>query len=262
MPSIHSSSDHLLPHINSKPYQILAAIYDRVMRHVEYDQWARYIKKIILNLGPEKVNLLDIGCGTGEFIRELSHLGISAEGCDPSYSMLEIARQKNPDVNFWQDQLPRLLHVTPGRFTVMTCLYDTVNYLPSLAALEASLNRIYQLLPGDGLFIFDTVSEIFCQYHFNNINEQETFDKQYAYIRNSYFDSEHHQQINVFTIYTPDGIFEERHIQTISPFKKIKSLIKNRTAFELAGVYEDFTFSEASEKSNRGHFVLLKPGEP
>ena len=30
----------------SKPYQALGLIYDRIMQHVEYDGWARYIKRI------------------------------------------------------------------------------------------------------------------------------------------------------------------------------------------------------------------------
>ena len=242
----------------SKPYQALGLIYDRIMQHVEYDGWARYIKRIIETYGQFSNKILDVGCGTGQIISEMQKLRIYADGCDPSATMLKIARDKNPDKSFWIDRLPQLSKVPKSKYQVIICLYDTINYLPSLTVIGEALNRIYSLLPAGGLFIFDMVSALFCQNYFHQTNDSEIIDEKYSYQRSTFFNVETKQQINDFYIYTPSAVFEERHIQTIFSFKKIKSLIEKETYFKLIAIYDDFTFCEAAEDSDRAHFILKR----
>ncbi|MBN2367351.1 MAG: methyltransferase domain-containing protein [Calditrichaeota bacterium] len=242
----------------SIPYQVLASIYNQVMRHVNYHHWAGYIQNIIGKNLNEPVKMLDIGCGTGELIHQVGKFGYKADGCDPSEAMLAVARLKNPHRKFWTDRLPELGNTPSGKYNVMTSLYDTVNYLTSLDDIDKALDRIYRILPANSLFIFDLVSQTFCKLYFDNVRDEEVLDGQYAYKRNSYFVQESSEQINEFAIYTPDGIFEERHIQKIYGFEEIEKLIRQKTDFEIVGIYEDFTFYEADPKSNRAHFVLRK----
>jgi SAM-dependent methyltransferase len=240
------------------PYQALATIYNDVMNHVNYENWAEYIKSIIHISTENSGKLLDIGCGTGELIFELQQLDIKADGCDPSDAMLEIAKSRNPSSAFWTDRLPELDHSPPQQYQVITCLYDTINYLSSLHFLEMALQRIFYLLPPGGLFIFDVVSGKLCQKHFHKVREQEVINQDYAYIRKSYYKQDTDQQINDFSIYTPHGIFKERHIQQIFPFREIRNLIVETNRYDLIGIYQDFTFLPASEESNRANFVLKK----
>lgn len=244
--------------IQTVPYQKVSSIYDEIMQHVEYDHWARYIEKIIESHLKLPVRLLDVGCGTGQFIYEIKKLGFAANGCDPSMAMLKMARKKNPGTYFWIDRLPELKLVRPAAFAVITCLYDTINYLPSLPIILDALKRVYSLLPTGGLFIFDVVSDNLCQNCFRDDIENEVIDSKYAYQRRSFFNAESHQQITEFTVYTSRGIFEERHIQYIYSFADIAHLIRNKTAFDLRAVYQDFTFFEVNEGSERAHFVLKK----
>ncbi len=243
----------------SIPYQTLAEIYNQVMRHVDYKEWARYISSIIQQNMGQEVRILDIGCGTGELIHKLKKTGYSADGCDPSVSMLNMARTRNPDLNFWIDRLPELTNTPAGRYNVMISLYDTVNYLDSLEKIEQALDRIYQLLPPNSLFIFDLVSRKFCELYFDNVRDEEVLNRDFAYERHSYFIKATSEQINEFVIYTPDGIFEEVHVQKIFRFQDIESLIREKTTFETIGIFEDFTFFRAEQNSNRAHFVLRKP---
>ncbi len=241
------------------PYEALAVIYDELMQQVNYRHWARYIFKLIKRHSPySRITLLDVGCGTGRFIYELGMLGIAVEGCDPSPAMLKIARRRNPKTRLWIDKLPELKEAKPGQYSVITCLYDTLNYLPSLDLVNRTLRRVYSLLPPAGLFIFDVVSEMFCQHYYHHINEQEVISSDYAYSRYAHYDARKHQQINEFSIYTPEGVFEERHVQTIYPYKELRSLITRSTKFRIIGVYQDFTYLKAEEDSNRAHFVLQK----
>jgi SAM-dependent methyltransferase len=247
-----------LPTVKSAPYVTLATIYDLVMKHVNYDQWASYIEKIIRKHFRLNPLILDVGCGTGEFIRKISKLNFNADGCDPSYAMVEIAAKKNKKSLFWLDNLPELSKTEPYKYQVLTCLYDTINYLSTMEFIIKALQRVYEILPPDGLFIFDVVSENLCQRYFHLTDEKETIEEKYAYLRKSFYDKKNHQQINEFLIYTPEGIFEERHVQHIYSFQEIRKKIVETTSFHIAGIYDDFTYTPAQETSNRAHFVLKK----
>ncbi|GAB4365967.1 MAG: class I SAM-dependent methyltransferase [Calditrichia bacterium] len=236
----------------------MAQIYDHIMRHVEYDRWARYVSRIIRNFLEIQLRLLDVGCGTGKLIRELAKIGIQADGCDPCEQMLEIAKKSHPDSHFWKDRLPALERVAPQQYSMITCLYDTINYLPSLQEVEETLQRMNQVLPPKGLFVFDAVSAELCQYYFHQASEKEVLSKDYAYSRHSYFDRNSSLQINEFIIYTPRGVFEEKHVQKIFAFSDIRSVILAEDSFELLGVFDGFTFCDATEDSNRAHFILKK----
>jgi ubiquinone/menaquinone biosynthesis C-methylase UbiE len=242
----------------SIPYQQLAMIYNHVMRHVNYSHWARYITAVIQKQGTSGEKILDIGCGTGEFIFEIGKLGFPGDGCDPSPSMLQIAQQKNPSRKFWLDGLPDLVHTSLQQYPVITCLYDTMNYLESASDWLQALLRVYELLPPEGLFIFDVVSEEFCRLYFHQVDEKEIINPSCAYVRESYYHKAKAEQVNQFTIYTPEGIFEEKHIQKIFPFSQIEKIITQNTPFEMIDMYEDFTFFTAGKNSNRAHFILKK----
>ena len=76
------------------PYQGLAPIYDYVMRHVDYDEWAAFIRDVFTRYAPETKHLIDLACGTGNVSSELSLLGFSITGADLSESMVRIAQEK------------------------------------------------------------------------------------------------------------------------------------------------------------------------
>ena len=243
----------------SDPYVALAPIYEHVMRHVNYRQWAHYIDNVIKKLDIKPNKVLDIGCGTGNFIHEMSLLGYQTEGCDPSGEMLQIARTNNPGTFFRKDELPRLSQIAENSFQLVTCMYDTMNYLTSLNTFAEALNRIYQLLQPGGYFIFDVVSEKFCQMYFHHALEEEVVNENYAYSRKSFFKKVTSQQYNHFTIYTPQGIFEEEHVQKIYPYARIKNMINLKTPFHFEVAYEDYSFYNAEKNSDRIHFILKRP---
>ena len=69
------------------------------------NDWALYLeitfiplyKKVISKLNPApQDHILDIGCGSGLFLRMAGTKGATATGIDVSPELLEIARQRNP----------------------------------------------------------------------------------------------------------------------------------------------------------------------
>jgi SAM-dependent methyltransferase len=209
----------------SEPYKALAPIYNHIMRHVNYSSWAIYLSSIIKKINFETDLILDMGCGSGQLIREMVKLGYHLEGCDPSPEMLEIAQKDNPGIKFWTDSLPELSNTKSSDYHLITCLYDTMNYLQDLGEFQKALQGISGLLCPEGYLIFDVVSEQFCKLYFDNADEEEVIDDNYAYSRHSYYMEKTSQQINKFLIYSPFGIVEEIHVQKIYPFRILKRLI-------------------------------------
>ncbi|MDR2904381.1 MAG: methyltransferase domain-containing protein [Helicobacteraceae bacterium] len=104
-----------------------------------------YIKEL-QNSGAK--NVLDIGCGSGEFLLILNELGISAIGADLSAKMVEIARVKG--VNAICIDLEDI----QDNFDALTAVFDVVNYIAPknlVNFFKAAKNRLNK----NGVFIFD-----------------------------------------------------------------------------------------------------------
>jgi len=240
-------------------YTKIAEVYDRMMLHVNYPRWAAYIEAMLRRADFDSESaLLDIGCGTGRFLRQIYKFGFNGDGCDPSPEMLEIARKRLPQAQFYPCGFPELAQIPEEKYSIITSLYDTINYLPDTDALEQSLNCVYQKLKPPGIFIFDAVTRLNCQHYFKNYSDKEQFDEKTAYFRESYYDGKEHVQYNWIRIHTENGKFEEMHRQYIFSFREIKKVIQQKTKFELAHCYDDFTFHKANRRSGRIHFVLRK----
>lgn len=59
----------------------------------------KYLNKF-LKLLPNNANLLDIGCGPGQFAQYIKSKGYNIEGIDLSDEILRIAKEKIPDLEF------------------------------------------------------------------------------------------------------------------------------------------------------------------
>lgn len=240
------------------PYSALAAIYDHVMDHVNYRQWAHYVHRLAETFGVrQKDSLLDIACGTGKFLKEMQRLGYSGSGCDASPHMLEIAKKNVKDARFFVDQFPELSQCS-GNHHLVTCLYDSINYLLEQEEVQQALSRTNEILAVGGLFIFDVVSDAHCRQYFQNFADNEVINDRYAYQRESYYDRSKRIQENYLKIFTPEGIFEEYHHQRIYELQAIKNMIGDIAEFRLINCYEDFTSDPATRSSGRIHFVLKK----
>ena len=114
---------------------------------------------IIAELRRYRINhglIIDLGCGSGVWARELRNAGYQCLGIDISRAMLALARARVPEAEFrcasiFKARLPRCEAVT----SVGECLnylFDSANQLSALAQL---FQRVHRALSPGGLFIFD-----------------------------------------------------------------------------------------------------------
>ncbi|PNY81573.1 class I SAM-dependent DNA methyltransferase [Deinococcus koreensis] len=138
-----------------EPFTALAAVYDAIMADVEYDHWADFVLTYARDGGlePLAASALDLACGTGGFTRELLEAGLTVTGLDGSAQMLVEARRRVPGVDFVQGDLRSF--ELPGRFDLITCVFDSLNNLLSAEELGRALGQCRAHLSSGGLLAFD-----------------------------------------------------------------------------------------------------------
>lgn len=96
---------------------------------------------------------LDLCCGCGSLLELLRQHGCAAVGVDRSPAMLAEARRRVPGARLVRADMRRLR--LRERFDVITCLFDSLNYLADPDELIDVLRRVRAHLADDGVFIFD-----------------------------------------------------------------------------------------------------------
>lgn len=244
-----------------EPYEGLAAIYDYVMRHVDYEGWATYIRRVFHRFEARPEQVVDLACGTGTLTIELHALGYHLSGVDSSAAMVEVARGKagrDGEIDFRTGDL-RSLEEVGGPFDAAVCLYDSFNYLLTPADVDAALLAVCRVLDPSSLFIFDVCTERNSLDHFRDVHDAEE-GPGFVYTRHSYYDRKRHLQFNSFDICLGEegDHVRETHSQRIYPHRDLLAHIE-ASPFELLGAYDGFTFDRGSDDSDRVHFVLRSP---
>ena len=249
--------------VKQAPYESLAEIYDFVMRHVDYDNWAAYIHATLQRFGCRPRNLVDLACGTGNITMELHNLDYQVTGVDRSASMIRVAGEKaarlDRDIAFVQQDLRYLAELGP--FDAAVCLYDSFNYLLTPADMRQALEAIHRILRPGSLFVFDVCTEQNSLRYFRDVRDTDK-GPGFAYERHSYYDKDRKLQYNHFQICfdTRKMRLEETHTQRIYPMKEIVARIE-ASSFELLAAFDDFTFKKGTPRSDRIHFVLQRPAD-
>lgn len=140
------------------------AVYKEFARFYTQTSWTEYSQRmaerfpaLLERLDAHPHTLLDIACGEGTFAVAMAQAGFAVTGVDLSAEMLRFARQRAERERAavtWVREDMRTLSFTP-QFDVVTCWYDSLNYMLTLADLEAVFAGAARALRPGGLFIFD-----------------------------------------------------------------------------------------------------------
>ena len=135
-----------------------AEIYDALYDDRYYTQEADLIDNISKTHFSSKVNILDLGCGTGKHSIELSKRGHSVTGVDISPDMLAIAqlnleKESKVKCNFLLGDI-RLIKIGK-KFDIVILMFHVINLLLKTQEVESLINEVYSSLNKDGILIFD-----------------------------------------------------------------------------------------------------------
>jgi len=97
--------------------------------------------------------LLDLACGTGKSFMPFVRRCFEVTACDSSRAMLAVAKRKAPEARLIHADIRDLTII--GRFDLVTCFDDSLNYLLDADDLLAALGWVAANLHRAGLAIFD-----------------------------------------------------------------------------------------------------------
>ncbi len=152
-------------------YHYFATIYDKVMRHIPYKAWCKYIEgRFSKYQHRDLVSHLDLGTGTGQLL--FHSKARRRVGLDISEEMLSVADSKSRDIlwvqadwNTWD---------TEDLFDLVTSTNTGLNYIPSTTELEKHFIKIKSYLSQGGIYFFDITSETNLMENFDGIHIKET----------------------------------------------------------------------------------------
>lgn len=176
--------------IRAHLYEEFAAYYDRLMAHVDYEGWFRYIfgrwqdYLTVQNMVEAPLTLLEIGCGTGKLLLPFVQKNYSIVGLDRSWPMLRELKDKNLSVPVVCGDMCRI--PLEGGFDFIFAVHDTVNYLLSEKELLDFLHEVRRLLAPGGVFLFDITTEYNILQNFDQKEERHRFGKTRVFWSNNY----------------------------------------------------------------------------
>ena len=232
----------------------IARFYDQMMEHVNYVRWER-IADHLSALVPRPFLHLDVGCGTGVFMELMRKNGWDTLGTDLSYSMLEVAGRSRGLAPLLQSNMCALPF--SGSIGMLTCLFDSLNFLLKNEEIEAAFRSFYTALTPGGLAYFDVVTARMIEAHFNNTSWEENFHG-FKSKWHSAWDAESRIcetsiQINA----GENSVTRER----IYPLSFLLEAIA-RSGLTLLAVRDAYSWHEAGRKSVRLEFVAVKGSSP
>jgi ubiquinone/menaquinone biosynthesis C-methylase UbiE len=95
--------------------------------------------------------VLDVGCGTGEYVRRATELGFCASGIEPAEAMRKVAIEKNPSSTI-ADGVATALPFPGGAFDLVVCI-EVLRYLHRADNRLALREMRRVLAPGGVLFL-------------------------------------------------------------------------------------------------------------
>jgi ubiquinone/menaquinone biosynthesis C-methylase UbiE len=235
----------------------MAPYYDGIMSHVDYGNWANYIKRIWKRFGFKPGNILELACGTCPFAAIFSQSNTMVF-LDNSFNMLCQGAHKGARFRVCADI--RAIPLKPG-FDCCLLIYDSINYLLTDQDLFECLEGVYQVLNKGGIFIFDITTHYNSLAYFSDNVQYEELEG-CSVVRHSMYDETRRLQHNDFIYFVKMGQsyrrYEENHLQWVISQESMTAIIQ-KTSFELCGVYGDFRLKPPRRSSERIHYVLRKP---
>ncbi len=236
----------------ARPYSKYARLYDELGQSEFALAVMPLVEAAAERYGVSPGRALDLACGTGTAALHLAERGWEVTAVDGAPEMLRIARQKaleaGAPVTFLRQKMERL-EVDAG-FGLVVCLYDSLNYLLTLADLEAAVAAVAAILSPGGVFFFD-VNTIRClaEEWSNRVVEERCSSAALIHLY-SYDPGSRIGTLELVCVHNgPDRIvkFREVHRERAHTREEIEGALRR------AGLHllEEFSFPELAEPSDR-----------
>ncbi|NNJ11457.1 class I SAM-dependent methyltransferase [Chloroflexales bacterium ZM16-3] len=228
---------------------------------------AIYLRELLLRHPISGSRMLDLACGTGTLALSMADEGWHVLGLDSSSAMIAQAESKaagatlTGSTRFVLGDMRHVAYVLPpAAFDLVTCTYDSLNYMTSEADLLSCFQSAADALAPGGLFIGDMNTQHFLEFDWGTcaVREMEGF----VQIEQSHFDAQMATSTMVLTGFVGDDDegyerFDEVHVERAYPSELVDALIE-RAGLMVEARYDSFTLSPPDLYTQRIFWVARK----
>lgn len=218
------------------PYQRYAGIYDRTGQDRFGATLARVALEYLTRRGARFSSAIDLATGTGAAAMELATAGIAMTGYDRSWTMIREARRKTANFSGsieWR--IGSMEHfVSSHRVDLVTCFYDSINYLLEPSALSACFTAVAGALVPGGWFVFDVNTIGRFETDWNRTTQVAYEDDDLLCLFRSTYDPETRLSPLLLTVFERDSTnravwrrWDEEHIERGYPLAETTTLLTN-----------------------------------
>lgn len=259
-------------------YQAYAPFYDSSGQIRFAMLMEQYLRELLDRHPAPGRRALDLACGTGTLALMLADEGWEVVGLDASAEMLEQARAKaanldtpgrttfvQGDMRGFEIQNKQLriekdiagsfsqFSLLNSPFDLVTCFYDSLNYMLTDADLAACFQTAARALAPGGLLVADMNTRYFLEHDWGSCEVIEQTD--FVQISQSYFDPGSACSTMVLTGFTGDDErgyhrFDETHVERAYAPDQVAALLE-AAGLRVEAVYDCFTFQPIAERTQR-----------
>lgn len=250
----------------SPPYERYAPLYDRSGQMRFAMLVNHYLRDLLRRHPVNGRRALDLACGTGTLALLLAADGWEVTGLDRSAAMLAQAAAKaaggDKEVRFVHGDMRDLEGLVPAMaFDLVTCTYDSLNYMPAEADLAACFHAVASALAPGGLYVADLNTRHFLEHDWGECVIQE-YDG-YVQLQRSHFDDASERNIMVLTGFVGDDEkgyerFDELHVERAYAPETVTALLE-RAGLRVEALYDSFTLHPPGPRAQRIFWVARKP---
>ena len=129
-----------------------ARIYDAIYASIrDYPREAAELDRLIQERRPGARTLLDVACGTGAHLEHLEGYGV--EGLDLDPEMLAVARERLPDVPFYEGDMAAF--DLGERFDAVVCMFSSIGYVRTEERLSSAIASMARHLEPGGVLVVE-----------------------------------------------------------------------------------------------------------
>lgn len=238
-----------------------AYIYDKLMQDVDYANWMEFIKKIMLAYDRKPHEVLEMGCGTGNFTDLLCKEGYNVTAFDLSEDMLSVAYNKLDsyrNIQFLKQNMTDFC--INKKFDTIISVCDSVNYITEYSDLEKTFDNVYAHLDSNGIFIFDINSYYKLEHIIgSNIFVEDNEEVFYVW-ENDFNEIDNTCEFYITFFVKEQGLykrFDELHVERAYTTLEINNALK-KAGFKTIQVYDGYSDKSPNYESERLTFIALK----
>jgi len=252
-----------------KTYGKFATVYDQLGADRFSADMVDYTFKIMRRFKVNATCGLDLCCGTGTALRLFADRRLAMTGLDQSAAMLREARKKlrGKKIKLCCQSLPRfeIRNDKTGRrlqrFDIITCFYDSLNYLQNASQLRAAFRSVYRHLAPGGWFVFDMNTPEALKVLWGSQIWGGVKDDLAWIWRNRYYENECCAECTT-TFFIKSGKhwkrFDELHSEKAYDNREVRRWLRE-AGYTVKGFYRCFSFAKPTARTCRICVVARRP---